>query len=107
MYDKDKINELAGKEKAWDEKIQGLLKKRGERKEVFQTTSGIEVKRLFTPSEVGGMRYRANVERQGVRRSPCRLADPTETLVPARRVGSSRNRSSLSLLHVQTVEYRR
>ena len=57
MYDKDKINELAGKEKAWDEKIQGLLKKRGERKEVFQTTSGIEVKRLFTPCDLEGIDY--------------------------------------------------
>jgi methylmalonyl-CoA mutase N-terminal domain/subunit len=41
--------------KAWDEgAVAKTLKKSPERRERFETSSGIEVKRLYTPEDVAG-----------------------------------------------------
>ncbi len=43
--------------KKWEEKVEEALQKRPERQERFQTDSGIEVKRLYTPDDVKDLDY--------------------------------------------------
>ena len=58
MFKEEKVNEVKAKKKEWEE---GTLKKTvtrfPERKKSFKTTSGIEVKRLYTPEDVQNLDY--------------------------------------------------
>jgi len=50
--------EVEAAKAAWDERaVQKTLKKSPERREKFETSSGIEVKRLYTPADVAGHDY--------------------------------------------------
>ncbi len=49
MYDTKKLKKIKKASAAWAEKTQDLLDKRPERKESFQTLSGIPVERVYSP----------------------------------------------------------
>jgi methylmalonyl-CoA mutase N-terminal domain/subunit len=53
MYDDKKLKEIEESLAAWVKKTQGALEKRPERKESFETLSGIPVERVYTPSATG------------------------------------------------------
>jgi len=57
MYEKAKIKELDEEYRKWSEKIEHSLAKRPERKSGFVNTSGIPVKRTFTPLDVDDLDY--------------------------------------------------
>lgn len=57
MFDEKKIEEIKQREEDWDKKITSSLAKRPERKEKFLSTSGITLKRTYTPADVSGMDY--------------------------------------------------
>ena len=50
MYDARKLKEIEESLAAWVKKTQAVLEKRPERKERFETLSGIPVERVYTPS---------------------------------------------------------
>jgi methylmalonyl-CoA mutase N-terminal domain/subunit len=57
MYEKAKIRKLDEEYRKWSEKIEHSLAKRPERKSDFVNTSGIPVKRAFTPLDVDHLDY--------------------------------------------------
>jgi len=58
VFEEGKLGEIARREAEWDEEIvQAWLDRVPERKEGFANTSGFEVKRLYTPGDVGGLDY--------------------------------------------------
>jgi len=58
MFDKDKIELLAEKQKEWEGKRERkALEKLGERQDVFETHSQIPVKRLYTPKDIEDFDY--------------------------------------------------
>jgi methylmalonyl-CoA mutase N-terminal domain/subunit len=57
MYEKAKIKKLDEEYRKWSEKIAHSLAKRPERKSDFTNTSGIPVKRVFTPLDVDDLDY--------------------------------------------------
>lgn len=57
MYDKEFLKDLSQKVKAWEEQLQAELKKFPERLERFDSRSGIEIKRVYTPLDVQNANY--------------------------------------------------
>jgi methylmalonyl-CoA mutase N-terminal domain/subunit len=57
MYDAKKLKEIEESLAAWVKKTQAVLEKRPERKEHFETLSGIPVERVYTPSSESGYDY--------------------------------------------------
>jgi len=57
VFHPKKIQETEKQERAWNEKVEKNLPRNPERKEEFQTTSGIPVKRVFTPADVADLDY--------------------------------------------------
>ena len=57
MYEKPEIKKLDEKYRKWSEKIEHSLAKGPERKADFINTSGIPLKRAFTPLDVDGLDY--------------------------------------------------
>lgn len=57
MFDKDQLKCIKEGYTAFDEKTKTGLEKRPERKSVFTTGSGDEVKRLYTPLDMDGINY--------------------------------------------------
>ena len=57
MFDPKKIQEIENQFRSWDEKVEKALRKNPERKEEFQTTSGIPLKRVFTPADLANLDY--------------------------------------------------
>ncbi len=57
VFHPKKIQETEKQERAWNEKVEKNLPRNPERKEEFQTTSGIPVKRVFTPGDVADLDY--------------------------------------------------
>jgi methylmalonyl-CoA mutase N-terminal domain/subunit len=57
MYEKAKIRKLDEEYRRWSEKIEDSLDKGSERKSDFVNTSGIPVKRAFTPLDVDHLDY--------------------------------------------------
>jgi len=54
VFDKDKLTKIREEEKRWEETtVKKLIEKRPERKEKFMTDDGFEIKRLYTPAELG------------------------------------------------------
>jgi methylmalonyl-CoA mutase N-terminal domain/subunit len=57
-FDKEKLDEIKKAEQEWEEKtVKPLIQKRPERKEKFHTDSGFEVKRVYTPADLGDWDY--------------------------------------------------
>jgi len=57
MFREDVLADLKGNKKKFDEKTEKLLEKRPERKDVFYSGSGEEVKRVYTPLDIQEMNY--------------------------------------------------
>lgn len=57
MYDKEFLKDLSQKVKTWEEQLQAELKKFPERLERFDSRSGIEIKRVYTPLDVQNANY--------------------------------------------------
>ncbi len=57
VFHPKKIQETEKQERGWNEKVEKNLPRNPERKEEFQTTSGIPVKRVFTPGDVADLDY--------------------------------------------------
>ena len=65
MFDPKKSEEIGKQAKEWNGKIEKTLAKNPERKKTFQTTSGIPVKRIFTPEDVAGLDYEQDLNFPG------------------------------------------
>jgi len=52
--------------KQWEESVKKAIQKFPERKEKFYTTSGIEIKRLYTPEDIEGKDYAEDIGFPGV-----------------------------------------
>lgn len=57
MSDTAEQVDLIEMKRAWQEKVKAGLAKRPERKETFQTSSGIEVERCYTPEQLADFSY--------------------------------------------------
>lgn len=58
MVDKEKLKEISGKRKNWEEgSLKSHLEKHPEWKEDFITTSSVPIKRLYTPEEIQDFDY--------------------------------------------------
>ncbi len=65
MFDPKKIKEIEGQAEAWNEKIEKSLSRNPERKKEFQTSSGIPVRRVFSPDAVSGLEYLSDLNLPG------------------------------------------
>lgn len=61
MFREDVLSDLKEEKKKFDEKTEKLLEKRPERKEVFYSGSGEEVKRVYTPLDIQEMNYNEDI----------------------------------------------
>jgi methylmalonyl-CoA mutase N-terminal domain/subunit len=57
MFDRKKIEELAGEHKRWSDNLEPSLKKRPERKTDFVNTSGIPINRVYLPVDIADTDY--------------------------------------------------
>ena len=57
MFDPKKVEEIGYQVQKWNDRLEKSLDKNPERKNNFQTTSGIPVKRIFSPEDVAGLDY--------------------------------------------------
>ena len=57
MFDKQKAAEIKAAAEKWDNNVKSKLEKQPERKVVFKTSSGMEIKRMYTPADVENMDY--------------------------------------------------
>lgn len=58
LFEKDVVNQIDGAIKEWEEqKLPKALEKFPERKSEFINSSGVDVKRLYTPADIEGMDY--------------------------------------------------
>jgi len=65
MFDPKKIEDIRDQAKNWDEKVEKSLTKNPERKKDFQTTSGIEVRRFFSPPDIAAWDYMRDLNLPG------------------------------------------
>jgi methylmalonyl-CoA mutase N-terminal domain/subunit len=65
MFDPKNIDEIAKRVKEWNSKVDKSLAKNPERKKDFQTTSGIAVKRVFSPEDTAGLDYEQDLNLPG------------------------------------------
>jgi methylmalonyl-CoA mutase N-terminal domain/subunit len=61
MFDPTKIEALKQQQEKWNQKTEGKLAKAPERKKEFTTISGIPVARLYTPGDLAGCDYAADL----------------------------------------------
>lgn len=58
MFEKKEIGKIKRETEEWEEKkLKPIIAKRPERRETFKNSSGITLKRFYTPADVGGMDY--------------------------------------------------
>ncbi len=65
MFDPKEIEEIRNQAKGWNEKVEKTLSKNPERRKDFQTTSGIEVRRVFSPPDIAGEDYSRDLNLPG------------------------------------------
>lgn len=66
MFEKNEIEKIKTETEDWeDEKVKKILSKRPERKDVFKTSSGITIKRLYTPADVEKSNYEKDLNFPG------------------------------------------
>lgn len=65
MFDPKKIEEVRNQTKGWNERIEKTLNKNPERQKDFQTTSGIEVRRVFSPPDIAESDYSRDLNLPG------------------------------------------
>ena len=58
MYNQEKVEELKQKKEAWEQVLKSkVLPKQPEMREKFLTSSGVEIKRVYTPDDIAGRDY--------------------------------------------------
>jgi len=65
MFDPKKIEEIRNQTKGWNERIEKTLSKNPERRKDFQTTSGIEIHRVFSPPDMAESDYSRDLNLPG------------------------------------------
>jgi len=65
MFDPKKMEEIRNQAKAWNDRVERTLPKNPEREKDFQTTSGIPVKRVFTPEDMAALDYQQDLNLPG------------------------------------------
>ncbi len=65
MFDAKKIDEIRNQVKEWNKKVDKGVAKNPERKKDFQTTSGIAIKRVFSPEDMAGLDYEQDLNLPG------------------------------------------
>ena len=65
MFDPKKAEEIKHQVQKWNERVEKSLDKNPERKSNFQTTSGIPVRRIFSPEDVGELDYARDLSLPG------------------------------------------
>jgi len=65
MFDPKKVAQIKEQAQAWNERVEKSLGKNPERKKEFQTTSGIPVKRFFSPEDVAEWDYQRDLNLPG------------------------------------------
>ncbi len=66
MFDKNQLEEIRQAKERWEETtLQQTLARSKERREHFNTTSGEEVERLYTPLDLAGMDYNGDIGMPG------------------------------------------
>jgi len=65
MFDRRKIADIGEEAKSWNDRVEKTLAKNPERKKDFQTTSGIEVKRVFAPQDIAELDYQKDLNLPG------------------------------------------
>ena len=65
MFDRRKIADIGDEAKSWNDRVEKTLAKNPERKKDFQTTSGIEVKRVFAPQDIAELDYQKDLNLPG------------------------------------------
>jgi len=57
LFSKDEIEKIKEKRKEWEEKILAKFLEKGERKDKFETPSGISLKQIYTPEDIADLNY--------------------------------------------------
>jgi len=65
MFDSKKIEDIRNQAKNWNDKVEKTLSKNPERRKDFQTTSGIEVRRVFSPPDMAELDYLRDLNMPG------------------------------------------
>jgi methylmalonyl-CoA mutase N-terminal domain/subunit len=65
MFDPKKIEDIKNQAKNWNDRVEKTLSKNPERRKDFQTTSGIEVKRVFSPPDMAELDYMRDLNLPG------------------------------------------
>jgi methylmalonyl-CoA mutase, N-terminal domain len=61
MFDKQKAAEIKASAEKWENNVKSKLEKQPERKVVFKTSSGMEIKRMYTPADIENMDFAAEL----------------------------------------------
>ncbi|MDF2839916.1 MAG: methylmalonyl-CoA mutase [Clostridia bacterium] len=61
MFDKQKAAEIKAAAEKWDNGVKSKLERQPERKLTFRTSSGMEIKRMYTPADIEGMDFNADL----------------------------------------------
>ena len=65
MFDPRETEKVGARAREWNAQVEKTLARNPERKKSFQTTSGIPVKRIFTPEDVAGLDYERDLNFPG------------------------------------------
>jgi len=65
MFDPKKIEDIRNQAKNWNDRVEKTLSKNPERRKDFQTTSGIEVRRVFSPPDMAELDYMRDLNMPG------------------------------------------
>jgi methylmalonyl-CoA mutase N-terminal domain/subunit len=65
MFDPKKIEDIRNQAKNWNDRVEKTLSKNPERRKDFQTTSGIEVRRVFSPPDMAESDYMRDLNMPG------------------------------------------
>jgi methylmalonyl-CoA mutase, N-terminal domain len=61
MFDKQKAAEIKAAAEKWNNNVTAKLEKQPERKVVFKTSSGMEIKRMYTPADIENMDFNSDL----------------------------------------------
>ena len=66
MFDKEKINQIKANNEKWENTVKNkVLPRQPEMKESFKASSGMEIKRLYTPEDVENLNYEEDLSYPG------------------------------------------
>ena len=65
MFNKEKLEQMKKAHKEWENTVTKAVAKRPERKKEFETSSGIAVKRVYTPADIENLDYERDLSNPG------------------------------------------